>query len=434
VVAALPGYDVSEELGRGAWGIVFGGRHRQLGRDVAIKELPHAFATDLEVRARFLAEGRLLAALDHPHIVPIYDFVEREGLCLLVMERLSGGSVAERVRLGEVDPQTACALLLATCAGLQEAHENHVLHRDIKPGNLMFSASGILKVTDFGIAKVLGGAATVATRAGEVLGTPAYMAPEQVHGHEVTRATDVYAAGTILFELLAGELPFSQEGNLPAVLYRRVSEQPRSVLDVAPAVPPRLAEITARALASDPAERHATAEEFAVAIAQAAVATWGPGWLASTRVPLKAAGPIVTAARGERPEPAPETVASISEFRGRQQEVGPSELIPLHRLNPEISAEEPPSPPAPPAAPSRTRAWLRPALAALGCAAVGSRSRSSRSTAATSRPARRASPARQARRRPWPPACGRWCGRRRRRGSRSPLPTYAARSGSPAAS
>jgi serine/threonine-protein kinase len=143
------------------------------------------------------------------------------------MERLAGGSAAERARLGHVTPKTACALLLATCSGLHEAHENHVLHRDVKPGNLMFSASGILKVTDFGIAKVLGGAATVATRAGEVLGTPAYMAPEQVHGAEVTRATDVYAAGTILFDLLSGELPYSQEGNLPAVLYQCVSEPPR---------------------------------------------------------------------------------------------------------------------------------------------------------------------------------------------------------------
>ena len=167
------------------------------------------------MRARFLAEGRLLASLSHPHIVPIYDFIESDGLCLLVMERLSGGSVAERSRLGRMTPQAACALVLATCAGLHEAHTNHVLHRDVKPGNLMFSASGILKVTDFGIAKVLGGSVTVATRAGEVLGTPAYMAPEQVHGEGVSPATDVYAAGTILFELLSGVLPFSQEGNLP---------------------------------------------------------------------------------------------------------------------------------------------------------------------------------------------------------------------------
>jgi non-specific serine/threonine protein kinase len=375
VAAALPGFDVGEELGRGAWGIVFAGRHRQLGRDVAIKELPRAFAADLEVRARFLAEGRLLAALDHAHIVPIYDFVEREGLCLLVMERLSGGTVAERTRLGDVSPQTACALLLATCAGLHEAHENHLLHRDIKPGNLMFSGSGILKVTDFGIAKVLGGAATVATRAGEVLGTPAYMAPEQVHGHEVTRSTDVYAAGTILFELLSGELPFSQEGNLPAVLYRRVSEQPRPLRDAAPDIPTRFAEITARALDSDPGERYASAEEFGIAIAEAAVATWGPGWLASTRVPLKSAGPIVTAARGERPVPVPETVASITELRGRQQGISPSQLVPLHQLSPEISPPEPPEPRqrAEPSAspPAGRNTWLRPALTALACAAVG---------------------------------------------------------------
>src|SRR4051812_17427681 len=157
VEAALPNYEIGGELGRGGWGVVLGGRHRELGRDVAIKQLPRAFAADPSVRARFLSEARVLASLDHPHVVPIYDFVEREGLCLLVMERLAGGTLWSRFTGEGVKMDDACAAVLATCAALQCAHDRGVLHRDIKPENLMFSANGTLKVTDFGIAKVVGG-------------------------------------------------------------------------------------------------------------------------------------------------------------------------------------------------------------------------------------------------------------------------------------
>ena len=133
-------------------------------------------------RARFVTEARLLAALDHPHVVPVFDFVEKDGLCLLVMELLPGGTVWSRFGGNGFTPPAACATVLAASAGLQAAHEKNVLHRDVKPENLMFSSEGVLKVTDFGIAKVVGGDSTLATRAGEVLGTPAYIAPEQARG------------------------------------------------------------------------------------------------------------------------------------------------------------------------------------------------------------------------------------------------------------
>src|SRR5881227_1627337 len=118
VAAALPLYEVEGELGHGAWGLVIAGRHRQLGRDVAIKQLPRAFGADPAVRSRFIAEARLLASLDHPHIVPLYDYVEYDGLCLLVMERLTGGTVWSRFHREGFTPQGACAVLLGTCAGL----------------------------------------------------------------------------------------------------------------------------------------------------------------------------------------------------------------------------------------------------------------------------------------------------------------------------
>lgn len=299
LAAALPGYEVGGELGRGGWGVVIEGTHRQLGRKVAIKQLPRAFAADEAVRARFVAEARLLAALDHPHIVPVFDYVETDGLCLLVMEHLPGGSVWDRFSSAGLAPEGACAVILATCTGLQFAHQNGVLHRDIKPENLIFNAAGVLKVTDFGIAKVMGGTNALATRAGEVLGTPAYMAPEQATGGELGPPTDVYAAGTMLYELLSGRLPFPEEGDALALLFRHVHEPPTPLRQVAPQVGEPLAEATMRALATSRSERFATAEEFGVAVAEAAAATWGPGWLERADLQILGGGPIVAAI--ERP-------------------------------------------------------------------------------------------------------------------------------------
>ncbi len=178
---ALPAYEVGEVLGKGGFGVVVAGRHRQLGREVAIKQLPPDVGADPQARARFVSEARLLATLDHPHIVPIYDFVDHDGLLLLVMEKLTGGTVGSRFRAQGFTQQTACAVVVAACSGLHHAHAEGVLHRDVKPENLMFSSKEVLKVTDFGIAKVVGGVPT-ATQTGYVLGTPAYLAPEQARG------------------------------------------------------------------------------------------------------------------------------------------------------------------------------------------------------------------------------------------------------------
>ncbi len=292
IASALPNYVIGEEVGRGAWGVVIKGEHRRLGRKVAIKELPQAFAADPGVQHRFASEARLLASLDHPHIVPIFDYVEEDQLCLLVMELLPGGTVWDRVTREGVTAETACSIVLTTCSALHYAHSKGILHRDIKPENLLFSASGALKVTDFGIAKVLGGVETFATRTGEVLGTPAYIAPEQALARELTPSTDVYAVGTLLYELLTGQLPFADDGNAIALLYRHVHESPTPLLDVAPSVPPPVAEVTMRALATDPEERYRTAEEFGAAVAGAASAGWGSDWVRRGGLSVMASGEI----------------------------------------------------------------------------------------------------------------------------------------------
>ncbi len=269
VIDALPNYEVGAELGRGGWGVVLAGRHRQLGREVAIKQLPRAFAADESVRARFVTEARLLASLDHPHIVPVYDFVERDGLCLLVMEQLPSGTLWSRFSTDGFTQPAAAAAVLAAIAGLQAAHEHQILHRDVKPENLMFSATGALKVTDFGIAKVVGGDGTLATRAGEVVGTPAYIAPEQARGGELSPATDVYAVATMFYELLSGQLPFADDADAMALLFKHAFETPTPLRDRAPFVPEGIAEVVMRGLATDPGDRYATAEAFGVAIAEA---------------------------------------------------------------------------------------------------------------------------------------------------------------------
>jgi hypothetical protein len=303
LAAALPAYDIGPELGRGGFGVVLEGRHRQLGRAVAIKELPRSFGSDPEVKARFLAEARILATLDHPHVVPIYDYVEADGVCLLVMEKLSGGTLWDRFTTDGLPPQTACAAILAATAGLQCAHEQGILHRDIKPENLIFSGSGTLKVTDFGISKMLTGTTTKMTAAGEILGTPAYMAPEQAASAALSPATDVYAVGVMLYELLSGRLPFSDEGGLMALLYQRVHEDAPALEDVAD-VPLPLADVAMQALERDPAERFESAEDLGLKLAEAATAVWGPGWLSATDLPVLAASSILAVTERSASRPA----------------------------------------------------------------------------------------------------------------------------------
>ncbi len=287
VIAALPAYEVGEELGRGAYGIVLAGTHTTLDRAVAIKQLPRAFGADPHLRRRFLAEARVLASMDHPHIVPIFDFVEKDGICLLVMEHLSGGTLWTRMKAGDLDDRFAVATTLAAAAGLEYAQRRGVLHRDIKPENLMFSGDGVLKVTDFGIAKVVGGGMSMATKAGYALGTPAYMSPEQAQGIELGPATDVYALGTVLFEMLAGRLPYPTPTDPVVSLYQHVHEDPQRLAELAPAIHPAICEVTDRAIARSLDERWATPEDFKVALATAAETAWGARWASAPSLPLR---------------------------------------------------------------------------------------------------------------------------------------------------
>jgi serine/threonine-protein kinase len=292
----LTDYEFLGELGRGAMGVVLAARHRSLDRLVAIKELPVAFAADEEVRRRFGTEARTVAGLNHPHVVAVYDYFDRDGHLAIVMEQLPGGTLWDRFTTVGVTPQTGCALVLSAAAGLDHAHRNGVYHRDVKPENLLFAADGQLKVTDFGMAKVLTGSKTLATADGVVIGTPAYMAPEQAEGREIGPQADVYACGTLLFELLSGQLPFSAPTPV-AMLVARVKEEAPSLLDVDPSIPAPVADVVRIALARQVADRYLAVEDFAVALGQAAIESWGEGWLGATGVAVTGSETIERASR-----------------------------------------------------------------------------------------------------------------------------------------
>lgn len=346
LAAALPGYDIGEELGRGAFGVVVAGVQRALGRHVAIKALPANLAGDEGLRLRFNAEARLVASFDHPHVVRVFDYVEQDDLFLLVMELLSGGTLGDRMDARALTPQEACAVALSVAGALHYAHQRGILHRDVKPANVMFAADGTAKLGDFGIAKVLeSGAGLTAT--GSIMGTPAFMAPEQATGSELGPPTDVYAAGIVLYQMLAGCLPFDGAGEVIAQLYQHVNQAPRPLREAAPDVPEALVVVVHRALEKDPNDRYATAEDLGLAVAEAAAAALGPGWLRDAGIPVLTSGSLAAAPPTVTPDPhatvTTRTVAPAGAVTpsapGRWAE-SPSPELPVTRPSP----TEPPPP------------------------------------------------------------------------------------------
>jgi hypothetical protein len=274
VAAALPGYELGNQLGAGGFGLVLAALHRGLGRPVAVKIVS---VGRQGTAGGFAVEAQLLARLDHPHVVRVYDCVEAGELRLVVMELLGGGTLTRR--LVGMAPEGACAAALAVAAALSCAHAQGVLHRDVKPDNMLFDAAGLLKVTDFGTAKIVEGSAATASG---VVGTPAYMAPEQITGGRLGPATDVYALGVVLYQLLAGVLPFD-----PALPVRELWHHHLHITPTPPAdVPAPVARVVLGALAKDPAARPPSARAFAGDLAAAAARAYGPGWVSRSGLVL----------------------------------------------------------------------------------------------------------------------------------------------------
>jgi len=258
-------YRVVTRLGRGGMGTVYQAVDQTLSRDVAIKRLNSDLA-DPELLKRFRAEAIALARLNHPNIATLFELAEHEGELLMVMEFVRGETFDQvSTRVGPMPVERASQLCAQVLDALGCAHRAGIVHRDLKPANLMLTESGIAKVMDFGLARMIG--TERLTLDGLMVGTPAYMAPEQALGGTVDGRSDVYAMGVVFYRLLTAELPFRADTGL-AMVHKQINEPPRPVREVRPDLPPACAEVLARALAKAPDERYQTADEFKSALAQ----------------------------------------------------------------------------------------------------------------------------------------------------------------------
>ena len=282
-------YRIESTLGRGGMATVYLAHDTELDRPVAVKVLAEHLAADGDFLSRFVREARLASRLSHPNVVRVYDAGDSNGRPFIVMEYVAGTSLADA---GRLSPARVVEVGLQACAGMQHAHDAGVVHRDVKPANLLVRADGAVKIADFGIARAAD--TTRHTQAGTVLGTAAYLAPEQVAGQEATVASDVYALGAVLYELLTGHPPYTF-----ASLAELAAKQSDGIIvpvrDVDAAVPPHVEAAVMHALARDPRFRPASAAELAHELAGTESATrplparrsisvpgrTGAGWIAA---------------------------------------------------------------------------------------------------------------------------------------------------------
>ncbi|HEX6682854.1 MAG TPA: Stk1 family PASTA domain-containing Ser/Thr kinase [Candidatus Limnocylindrales bacterium] len=268
-------YQVGELLGYGGMAEVHRGRDLRLGRDVAIKMLRTDLARDQTFQMRFRREAQNAAALNHPAIVAVYDTGEErspagEVLPYIVMEFVAGRTLKEVLAAeGRLMPRRAMEITADICAALEFSHRHGIIHRDIKPGNVMLTPNGQVKVMDFGIARALASGATTMTQTSAVIGTAQYLSPEQARGEAVDARSDVYAAGCVLFELLCGHPPFVGDSPV-AVAYQHVREDPRAPSDSNREVTPDIDSVVLKALAKNPINRYQSAGEMRADLLRAA--------------------------------------------------------------------------------------------------------------------------------------------------------------------
>jgi len=256
-------YELLQEVGRGAMGVVYKGHDPVIGRTVAVKLMQLSEAgTGLsreELVARFQAEARAAGRLTHPNIVVVYDAGEDQGQFYITMEFVEGSSLQSLLDRKQVFPLPRIMRIMEqACAALEYAHQNNVVHRDIKPANLMICSGDLVKIADFGLAKIL---SLGTTQTGQVAGTPSYMSPEQVKGKLVDGRSDIFSLGVILYELLTGEKPFAGQ-NITTVIYRIVNQEPIQPRELDASIHPGLSQAVTRALAKEPEARFQTCREF----------------------------------------------------------------------------------------------------------------------------------------------------------------------------
>ncbi|MBI3244138.1 MAG: serine/threonine-protein kinase [Chloroflexi bacterium] len=313
-------YEIRAELGRGGMATVYRGFDPQVKREIAVKVLPREFLHDPGFRVRFEREAQTIATLEHPAIVPLYDFGEDAiaGQPYIIMRLMPGGSLADRLIKGPLPTTEAARIIAHLAPALDYAHRKGIVHRDLKPANILFDQNGAPYISDFGIAKLSSGGGTQGMTGSGIVGTPGYMSPEQARGEkEIDGRSDIYALGIIVFEMLTGKLPYEAATPM-GVIVKHITDPVPSILKARPDLPPACEQIISQAMAKNPDDRFATANDLAETL----------GW----------------AARGE--QLSAQTLAGKT-FRARKPQIAQ---------------------PAPPSKPRRTPAW---AWLAAGVIVIG---------------------------------------------------------------
>jgi len=252
-------YHILEELGRGGMGVVYKAKDTKLKRTVALKFLPPELTHIPDIKERFMREAQAAAALDHPNICTVYEFDEAEEKTFISMAYIEGQSLKKKIESGPLELDEAIRIALQVAEGLQKAHKNGVIHRDIKSANIMVTEEDQAKIMDFGLARMAGG--TLVTKEGMTMGTIAYMSPEQARGEEVDHRTDIWSLGVVLYEIFSGQLPFKGEQD-QAVVYSILKEKPKSITDIRSEIPMSIEQVVGKALEKNPDERYQHVEEL----------------------------------------------------------------------------------------------------------------------------------------------------------------------------
>ena len=256
-------YRILQYLGGGGMGMVYKAEDTRLGRQAALKFLPLSMGHDLEARERFLREARAASMLDHPNICTVFEIGEDGGRSFIAMAYYEGKTIEQLVSRGPLDIEQSVQWVLEICRGLASAHAKGIVHRDIKPANIIIPEDGVTKILDFGLAKSANSGGM--TREGMVLGTAAYMSPEQAAGRQVDHRSDIWSTGAVLYEMLAGSRPFP--GEYPqAILYGITNLDPEPLSALRPGLPMQLVQVIEKALAKDASTRFSTMEEMIVSL------------------------------------------------------------------------------------------------------------------------------------------------------------------------